>query len=154
MKCGKCGRQLIHGNGPPPSDPCRCAPSRSRKSGVHAATPNATTLHNGEQPAHSLNSPPRTAPPKSSPKPSDPLLSGSRTWSVEVDGVTWRYQLGRGNAVIVLPDGKKVIVGYARLTDRSPDTIERGQYKGTSDGMVTPEHVRRYIRQHLTVRAR
>jgi hypothetical protein len=74
-------------------------------------------------------------------------MKGER--SVEVGGATWSYRLGRGNAVIVLPTGKKLVVRYADLTGRSPDIIERGQWKGTSDGMVTPEHVRRYIRRHL-----
>jgi hypothetical protein len=71
---------------------------------------------------------------------------------IEVDGVTWRYRFGCDNVVIVLRNGKKVIVNYSTLTGRTPDLIERGQWKGTSDGMVTPEHVRHYIRKHLTAK--
>lgn len=61
----------------------------------------------------------------------------------------WGYHIGRGSAVIQSPKtGKKTIVYLTRLTGRDVNTFERGQYKGTSDGMVTPAHVRNFILAH------
>ena len=62
----------------------------------------------------------------------------------------WEYQLGKGNAVIKSPDNKKTVVAYTKLTGRSWDILERGQYKKTSDGMVTPKHIKDYIQKHLS----
>lgn len=58
---------------------------------------------------------------------------------------TWEYQFGKGNAVIKSPEGKKTVVDYSKLTGKSWDIIERGQRKKTSDGEVTPQHVKNYI---------
>lgn len=60
----------------------------------------------------------------------------------------WLYRLGRGNAVITSPQGKKTRVRYETLTGRSPNTLERGQWKKTSDGMICPSHVKSYIASH------
>lgn len=67
---------------------------------------------------------------------------------VDVDGESWSFKIGRGAAVIIAPNGKKSVVSLAALTGRSPDTIERGQRKGTRDGMVVPDHVRNHVRRH------
>jgi hypothetical protein len=56
----------------------------------------------------------------------------------------YRYRIGRGSAVIEGP-GWKDVVPLTTLTGRSPDTLERGRWKRTRDGMVTPVHVRDYI---------
>ena len=65
---------------------------------------------------------------------------------INVDGAVWEYRIGKGAAVLVAPDGKKAVVGLDKLTGRSWDTLERGQWKRTSDGMVTPKDVAAYIR--------
>lgn len=41
-------------------------------------------------------------------------------------------------------------VGNSELRSVDPDTFEKGQYKGTSDGMVTPSMIERYIRGKQT----
>jgi hypothetical protein len=73
-------------------------------------------------------------------------MKGER--EARVGDETWGFRMGRQNVVIVTPDGRKSFVDFVTLTGRSWGTLERGQWKGTSDGMVTPEHVKRYIRKH------
>lgn len=70
---------------------------------------------------------------------------------VDVDGEVWTYVFGRGNAKLHSPEGKPYVVDYSVLTRRDPSTIERGQWKRTSDGMVKPGHVRGYIRHVIKV---
>lgn len=75
----------------------------------------------------------------------------SMSWrKLTIEDKVWEYQLGKGNAVIKSPDNKKTVVDYVKLTGRSWDTLERGQYKKTSDGMVTPQHIKSYIQTYLT----
>lgn len=70
---------------------------------------------------------------------------------VHVGGEVWEFQTGKGNAVIRNPrTGKKTIVDYAKLTGRDWNTIERGQWKRTTDGMVTPADVKAYIGKYLS----
>lgn len=70
---------------------------------------------------------------------------------VHVGGQVWEFRTGKGAAVIKNPrTGKSTIVNYAKLTGRTWDTLERGQWKRTSDGMVTPAHVKAYIEKHLS----
>jgi hypothetical protein len=69
---------------------------------------------------------------------------------IDVDGEEWEFSTGKGNAVIKNPrTGKKAIVDYSILTGRTWNVLERGQWKKTIDGMVTPGHVSGYIRKHL-----
>ena len=74
-------------------------------------------------------------------------MKGERT--VTVDGKTWGYRVGVGNTVIVAPDGKKTIVKNHVLAGTTPSMFERGQYKHTRDGMVTPGHLYGYIANNL-----
>jgi hypothetical protein len=66
-----------------------------------------------------------------------------------VDGRKWTCEFGRGNVSIRAEDGHRVVVDYHKLTGRSWDVIERGQWKKTSDGMITPACVKRYISEKL-----
>ncbi len=68
---------------------------------------------------------------------------------IHLDNEVWEYQIGRTNVVIKSPASKKIVVGFCKLTGRSWDIIERGQWKKTTDGMVTPKDVRIYIQKHL-----
>jgi len=62
----------------------------------------------------------------------------------------WEYRIGKGAVVIQPPDGrKKIVVDLSTLTGRSWNVLERGQHKMTSDGMVTPGDVKKYIEDHL-----
>ena len=62
-----------------------------------------------------------------------------------VNGETWRYRIGKNYCNICAPNGKSFSVDLSRLTGRDWDTLERGQYKRTQDGMVYPSHIRDYI---------
>jgi hypothetical protein len=75
-------------------------------------------------------------------------MKGERTVVTRLG--TFRYRFGVTSVVIVIGDKKRVI-DYSTLTGRSWDTLERGQHKRTSDGMVTPDDVREYIEQHPDV---
>jgi hypothetical protein len=57
----------------------------------------------------------------------------------------WHYKPGVTGARIVAPDGRSCYVKVPQLLGTSWDTWERGQWKRTSDGMITPSDVRRYI---------
>lgn len=65
---------------------------------------------------------------------------------LELDDETWEYMIGRSNVKIKSPrTGKSHIVDFSTITGRPWSTIERGQHKKTSDGMVGPGDVRLYI---------
>ncbi len=69
---------------------------------------------------------------------------------VLVNGQAWEFSVGRFNAVIKNPSTKKkTIVDFSKLTGRTWDILERGQYRRTSDGMIKPGHVKAYIEEHL-----
>ena len=62
--------------------------------------------------------------------------------SIVVGGKKYRYKIGRGTTVIRRADNTVLVkVDNHVLMGVTPDTFERGQWKRTSDGMVTPRHV-------------
>lgn len=61
------------------------------------------------------------------------------------DGSEWKFKIGTAYVILKSPEGKRRNVSISQLTGRSWDTIERGKHKKTSDGMVTPRHIREYI---------
>jgi len=67
-----------------------------------------------------------------------------RTLKLE-DGTEWQYKIGTSTVVLRSPDGKSHQVGINVITGRTWDIIERGKYKKTSDGMVTPSQIRQYV---------
>ena len=73
-------------------------------------------------------------------------MKGER--QARVGDETWGFKFGRQNVVLVAPNGHKSFVDFCTLTGRSWGTLDTGMHKGTSDGMVTPEHVKSYIRKH------
>lgn len=67
-----------------------------------------------------------------------------------MDGKVWGYRIGQQFAVIHLPGTiRKKIVTLAIITGRTPDTIDRGKWKKTSDGMVTPSDIKAYIERNV-----
>jgi len=68
---------------------------------------------------------------------------------IAIYGRTWQFCIGRSVAVIYDPEGKRHLADLSVVTGRSNDTIARGRWKRTSDGMVTPAHVRDYIELRL-----
>lgn len=66
---------------------------------------------------------------------------------IDVDGSDWWFKVGKRSVEIWDPNGTKHVATVAAITNRTPDLIDRGRYKGTEDGMVKPGHVRDYIRK-------
>jgi hypothetical protein len=69
---------------------------------------------------------------------------------VHVGGKIWKYRVGRSNVVINSPEGKRITVNHSELTGRTWDTIERGQWKRTQDGMILPCHVKEYVERYIS----
>lgn len=69
---------------------------------------------------------------------------------IVVDGSTYEYHVGR--SYVVFDNGHRVKLN--EITGRDWDTIERGQWKKTSDGMVTPKHIAEYLRKRYGTSAR
>jgi hypothetical protein len=73
--------------------------------------------------------------------------------AIDVDGQRWWFFVGRGHGLLIWsPSGEKHLTSWSGVTGLDPDTIDRGQWKKTTDGMVKPGQVRGYIRKHLVVR--
>jgi hypothetical protein len=70
--------------------------------------------------------------------------------TLTIGGLKWVCVFGKGAVSIrSATTGRRIVVSYQDLTGRSIDSIERGQWKKTSDGMVTPADVRAYIEKKL-----
>ena len=62
---------------------------------------------------------------------------------------TWKYVVGRGCVRVVAPNGRAAVVWISTLKGISEEAFERGRWKRTRDGAVTPREVRAWIeRQH------
>lgn len=58
----------------------------------------------------------------------------------------WRWFYGRGNGITIWsPSGRKHVTNAREVTGRSWSDIERGHWKRTPDGTVSPSHIRAYI---------
>jgi len=74
----------------------------------------------------------------------DPVrISGARR--IVVNGEVWQYKIGRSYVHIWTPRGRKLIKRAHEVAGRTPDVLERGQWKKTSDGMITPADVERFV---------
>ena len=81
------------------------------------------------------------------------MVKRSRSWrTVEVAGVSYRWRYGRGT--IEVREGRQVVLRVADyvLRGTTPHLFERGQYKGTCDGYVTPAIVRTAIAKAVGAR--
>jgi len=70
----------------------------------------------------------------------------SRSWrKIVVGEQEFRWRFGRGT--IEVRQGRRVVLRRAAydLAGVTPDVFERGQWRQTSDGSVTPSMVRRAI---------
>ena len=62
----------------------------------------------------------------------------------------WTYSVGRGSVRFTGPNGKSFHVSCGRVTGRTEDTFARGRWKQTTDGMVTPRDIRRFLETNDT----
>ncbi len=70
---------------------------------------------------------------------------------VLASGTYW-YRVGKSSQTIVVweSDGTRHLTSNMEVTGRSPDTVERGLWKKTSDCSVTPQDIRLYIERGFT----
>ena len=63
-----------------------------------------------------------------------------------VAGTKWRWRCGRGGNVIAYSErGERRCAGAWAIRGMDPDTFDRGQWKRTSDGMVRPSDVAKWL---------
>jgi hypothetical protein len=76
-----------------------------------------------------------------------------KSWRrVHVSGDAWLYRVGRGGGVVIHgPNGEQVRLHAANLKGQWPSDFERGQWKRTSDGALTPAHVKLFIEVGLAL---
>ena len=67
-----------------------------------------------------------------------------------VDGKVYEWRVGRNNIVIRI-NGISTTIKACEVIGVTPSIYERGQYKMTQDGMVTPSLVAAYIRTHYPI---
>jgi hypothetical protein len=66
---------------------------------------------------------------------------------IHLDEQIYQYRVGKGYVVITFPNGHREVVSDSTITGRTPDTLERGRWKKTTDGMVLPSHVKAWLKQ-------
>ena len=69
--------------------------------------------------------------------------------TVTVDGEIWRWKCGTNYANLVSPQGKRFNFPASQVAGVTPDVWERGHWKRTFDGMLTPRQVVHFIKGHL-----
>jgi hypothetical protein len=66
---------------------------------------------------------------------------------ISVNNKIYHYRIGKGNTLILSFNFPlKIVVSNAKLKGVSEEVWERGQWKKTSDGMITPSDIKRYIK--------
>jgi hypothetical protein len=61
------------------------------------------------------------------------------------NGEKWIYRIGQQVTVIISPDGHRHNVDNSTIKGVTPATFARGQHKQTSDGMLYPSDIQRWI---------
>lgn len=65
--------------------------------------------------------------------------------TMQINGKNWKFIIGGCHIAIWSPTGVKILTNHSEVTGRDWNTLERGQWKKTNDGMVCPGHVRGWI---------
>ena len=79
------------------------------------------------------------------PKPRSPNVPRTGVRRLVIGTATWRWSMHGGSVSVWSPDGKRRNVDPHTILGVSPNTWERGQWKRTQDGVVSPRHVRAFI---------
>lgn len=67
------------------------------------------------------------------------------------EGEVWEYCVGRtGNVIIKSPEGFRHNIPAHKVKGTTDDIYGRGQWKRTSDGMLTPSEVKKFIKGNLS----
>ncbi len=65
---------------------------------------------------------------------------------ITVQGVRWKWKCGKGCGVIAYSEkGQRAYAQAWEVKGCTPDVFERGQWKKTSDGMMTPAEVEAWL---------
>ena len=64
---------------------------------------------------------------------------------IHIGNEEWEYRVGKETVVLQTPLGSKMYIGCHTIKGLSPDDFERGKWKKTSDGMITPSEIKAYI---------
>ena len=67
---------------------------------------------------------------------------------LHIEGVEYLYVI-KGRRVQFLLEDRKVIADLSEVSGKPWDIIERGQYKKTNDGYVTPAHCKAFLERFL-----
>lgn len=67
---------------------------------------------------------------------------------ITVDGIEWKFRIGKQSTVI-RNEKNKFVVFSNDLVGISPDDFDKGKYKGTSDGMVLPSQIAKFIQNKM-----
>jgi hypothetical protein len=71
--------------------------------------------------------------------------------TIDVDGVKWKVQIGVVNVVAYSELGEKKQAAPWDLKGLSPQHYQRGQWKITKDGMLTPKDIVRWLKPNENV---
>jgi hypothetical protein len=67
---------------------------------------------------------------------------------IVVDGEVWTWRVGRGGGVVARSEDGEVRKAKAwDLKGLTPDNFERGKWKETSDGMLRPREVAKWLKK-------
>lgn len=66
--------------------------------------------------------------------------------SIVVDGITWRYRVGRVFVVAKSETGTRKTAHAAAVVGVTPDEFDRAKWKGSMLCAVTPSHVAAWLR--------
>lgn len=72
------------------------------------------------------------------------LGADPRGRKIVVHGQEWHWSVRRG-VMMINPSGKSYHVDPEDVIECTPDVFERGQWKRTSDGVVSPARVAAFI---------
>lgn len=76
------------------------------------------------------------------------VFSRRKGRKITVNSVLWKWSVGESGYVLAYSEtGKRLLVRANKVTGRD---FERGQWKRTSDGMVTPADIARWISSQTT----
>lgn len=65
---------------------------------------------------------------------------------IVVDRVRWKYRVTKGSVVAYSEHGERRCSPSGEVKGLSPGAFERGQWKRTTDGMICPSDVAKWLR--------
>lgn len=76
--------------------------------------------------------------------------------ALAIEGSRWWYRVGRAGWTILVwsPAGQKLVTNAGQVLGLPPEVVARGQWKKTSDGMVTPGKIVEWIKAETERAAR